>query len=64
MNMLNANFENIETGMQKLKDAVSLRNKMGGALYYNILNDDCNEIASKLRNMGADADEIIAILNG
>lgn len=64
MNMLNANFDNIETGMQKLKDAVSLRNKMGGALYYNILNDDCNEIASKLRNMGADADEIIAILNG
>lgn len=64
MNMLDANFDNIETGLQKLKDAVSLRNKMGGALYYNILNDDCNEIASKLRNMGADADEIIAILNG
>lgn len=64
MNMLNANFDNIETGLQKLKDAVSLRNKMGGALYYNILNDDCNEIASKLRNMGADADEITAILNG
>ena len=64
MNMLNANFDNIETGLQKLKDAVSLRNKMGGALYYNTLNDDCNEIASKLRNMGADADEITAILNG
>lgn len=64
MNMLDANFDNIETGLQKLKDAVSLRNKMGGALYYNILNDDCNEIASKLRNMGADADEINAILNG
>lgn len=64
MNMLDANFNDIETGLQKLKDAVSLRNKMGGALYYNILNDDCNEIADKLRTLGADPDEIIAILNG
>lgn len=63
MNMLNDKFDTIEEGIQKLKEGVALRNRMGGALYWNILNDDCMEIARKLRMMGADRGEIGNILN-
>jgi hypothetical protein len=35
---------------------------MGGALYYNICNDDCAELANKLVVAGADKKEISAIV--
>ena len=31
---------------------------MGGALYWNILNDDCIEIAKKLVSIGANPKEV------
>lgn len=62
MNMLNKDFETVEDGMEKLKEGISIRNKMGGALYYNILNDDCYEIASKLVSIGADRSEVFSLL--
>ena len=62
MNLLSNKFDTIEEGMKKLKEGVDLRNSMGGALYWNILNDDCLEIASKLRCMGADVDKLQAML--
>ncbi len=62
MNMLDKNFETIDEAMGKLKDAVSLRNKMGGALYWNILNDDCVEIASKIIEIGGNQSEVRELL--
>jgi hypothetical protein len=62
--MINKDFETVEQGIEKLKEAVELRNKMGGALYYNILNDDCCDIANKLFEMGADKEEIQKIMQG
>lgn len=63
MNMLSDKFETVEEGIQKLKEGVALRNQMGGALYWNILNDDCEKIARKLWMMGADYGEICNIMN-
>ncbi len=62
MNMLDKDFETIDEGIEKLKGAVSLRNRMGGALYWNILNDDCMEIASKLIGIGGNQSEVRELL--
>lgn len=62
MNMLEKDFETVEEGMKKLKDGISIRDKMGGALYYNILNDDCYEIAQKLVSIGVKQSEVFALL--
>ena len=35
-----------ENCLDALRDEVALRNKMGGALYWNIVNDDCQRIAN------------------
>jgi hypothetical protein len=37
---------------------------MGGALYWNILNDDCLRMADKLLEMGVSKDTLAGILNG
>lgn len=58
----NAQFATVEEGMQKLKDSVSIRNQMGGALYFNILNDDCCRIASKVLEIGGNREEIANLL--
>lgn len=61
--MLDTTFETKEQGLKKLKETVSIRNQMGGALYWNIVNDDCLEIADKLFDMGVTSSEIREILN-
>lgn len=43
-------FDTYEKGIEQLKAAVAIRDKMGGALYYNIMNDDCVEIANKIQS--------------
>lgn len=62
--MLDKTFEAIPEGVEKLKSAVSIRNQMGGVLYWNICNDDCLEMADKLLNMGMDKLAIQRILDG
>ncbi len=64
MAMINKNleFSTVEEGMIKLKESVSLRDKMCGAMYYNILNDDCCEIANKLKSLGADRQSVSNVL--
>jgi hypothetical protein len=62
MNYLSDKFESIEQGIEKLKEAVSIRDQMGGAMYYNILNDDCCEMAITLASMGANREELSKIL--
>lgn len=51
--MLDVEFTTIEEGIEKLKKAVSTRNQMGGALYFNVCEEDCLKIADKLSSMGA-----------
>ena len=51
-------FNTKKEGMEKLKQAVELRDSMGGALYWNICNDDCKEIYRKLLGMGVSRSEL------
>lgn len=44
--------------IEALKKRIKLRNSMGGALYWNITNDECIELAQKCVNLGADINEI------
>ena len=61
--MIDKDFETKEQGLEKLKNGVSIRNQMGGALYWNIVNDDCIEMADKLLSMGVDRMELYGILH-
>lgn len=62
--MFDATFETKEQGLEKLKETVAIRNQMGGALYWNIVNDQCLEIADKLSYMGVSSAELREILHG
>jgi len=48
--------------LEQLKKSVSTRNQMGGAMYWNILNDKCCEIANKCLLLGVDKNEIDSLL--
>ncbi len=48
--------------LNELKEKANLRDQMGGALYFNILNDECCQIANKCLTAGCDKVEIEAIL--
>lgn len=52
----------LEDGMKKLKENIASRNKMGGAMYWNIINDDCSLIANKCLELGGDRTEINSLL--
>jgi len=60
--MLDIEFSTLDEGKEKLKRAIGIRNQMGGALYYNICNDDCAELANKLVVAGADRGEVSTII--
>jgi len=62
MNYETKKFDTIEEGIETLKELVKTRNAMGGAMYFNIINDDCCELGRKLTGMGADYDTIADIL--
>lgn len=61
--MLDTKFETLAEGMEKLEKAVIVRNQMGGALYWNICNDDCTSLAIELMQKGADSEKINKLLN-
>ncbi len=48
--------------LEELRKHVGVRNKMGGAMYWNILNDECCEIANRCAAAGVDRDTIGDIL--
>ena len=62
MNFMDDSFTTIEKGIEELKRAVDLRNSMGGAMYYNMLNEDVLRIADKLIGMGADKSQLEDIM--
>jgi len=59
--VLDIDFKTPEEGVEKLKKAVDTRNKMGGALYWNVCEEDCLRLADKLTAAGADKQTIAAI---
>lgn len=54
--------EEIQKKIEELKKHVKLRDQMGGALYFNVLNDECCEKANKLSALGVNKQELSAIL--
>lgn len=62
MNFMDDSFTTIEKGIEELKRAVDLRNSMGGAMYYNMLNEDVLRIADKLIGMSADKSKLEGIM--
>ena len=63
MNHINiANLSTPEDYLNKLMESVNLRNKMCGSMYYNIINDDCKELADRCVSMGYSVMEIQDIL--
>ena len=62
MNFMDDSFTTIEKGIEELKRAVDLRNSMGGAMYYNMLNEDVLRIADKLISMGAEKSQLESIM--
>lgn len=51
-----------EEAFEQLKKSVGIRNEMGGAMYWNILNDECCEIANKCLSLGVDRSEITPLI--
>jgi hypothetical protein len=51
-----------EQALEELRQKVNIRDQMGGALYYNILNDECCQYANKCVSLGCDKAEIEKIL--
>lgn len=54
--------ETKEELVERLREHVKLRDQMGGDLYWNMLNDECCQLASKAAEMGADRTELGRIL--
>ncbi|MCM1220661.1 MAG: hypothetical protein NC548_39850 [Lachnospiraceae bacterium] len=55
-------FTTVEEGTKELKRMVNLRNSMGGAMYYNMCNEDVLRIADKLLDIGAVKQDLIDIM--
>lgn len=54
-----------ENCLDALRKEVALRDKMGGALYWNVVNDDCQQIADKcVFKFKKDFGEVHTILEG
>lgn len=64
LNFRQYEFTTEEEGLENLKKAVKLRDRMCGALYWSILNDDCIEIEMRLRGMGVKEETLKSILQG
>jgi hypothetical protein len=51
-----------EQALDELRERVNIRSRMGGALYYNILNDECCQLATNCARLGCNREEIKKIL--
>lgn len=56
-------IEDKELLLKELQERIDLRDSMGGALYWNITNDECCQVANICRAKGCDRDVINKILN-
>jgi len=62
MSMIDKDFDTVEEGMDLLKKAVEVRNKMGGNMYWSMLNDEVCKIGSKTLKLGGDYEKIADII--
>lgn len=44
--------ETVEIGIERLKQTVQIRDSMGGAMFFNMMNDDACELATQLYRRG------------
>jgi hypothetical protein len=51
-----------EEALEQLKKTVNTRDKMCGVMYWNILNDECCEIANRCLELGIDRNAIVSLL--
>jgi hypothetical protein len=51
-----------ESLLAELREHVKVRNMMGGALYWNVLDEECFQIAAKCVFLGCDKKEISKLL--
>ena len=51
-----------EEALDQLKKSVEVRNMMGGSMHWNMLNDECCEIANKCAELGVDRSELTDLL--
>lgn len=49
-----------EEAFSKLKEVTKLRNNMCGAMWWNILNDECLKIADKCIQLGIEREKVIS----
>lgn len=54
--------QEMSVALEELRQKVKLRDQMGGALYYNILNDECCQLANKCAQLGCSREDIGSIL--
>jgi aspartyl/asparaginyl-tRNA synthetase len=52
-------IEDPEVCFAKLKDHIDLRNKMMGAMYYEITQDECHAIAVRCYQLGYDKTKLL-----
>lgn len=55
-------IETKEQALELLKKQVSLRDTMGGALYWTLVNEDCCEVGDLCVKLGCDRNEIREII--
>jgi hypothetical protein len=51
-----------ENALEKLKEVVRVRDRMGGSLYWNVLNEEACQVANKCFTFGYKKAEIEVIL--
>lgn len=47
-----------------MRKAVQIRDQMGGAMYYNMFNDEATRYANRLAALGVPRGELLTISNG
>jgi len=52
-----------EEGVSAYKKAVDIRNQMGGAMYWNMLNDECHMLYDVCRHIGVEEDIMRELCN-
>lgn len=58
---MDINYATNEEGIERLKSAVKTRDMMGGAMYWQVCEDDCLRLADKLSASGVDKNLIASI---